>query len=236
MSKRVAIVQSCYVPWKGYFDLINQVDHFLIYDDAEYSKNTWRNRNRIKTANGTQWLTIPVLYSSNSRQRIDDVEVSDARWAHRHWKTIRQNYVRAPHFDGYEAALAEVYLQITERRLSAINRIFIDHLCSLLGITTTISWTSDVFSGDVTGTRRLVELCAAVGADSYLSGPAAQAYLDLAQFEQAGIEVVWMNYDGYPTYPQLHPPFEHAVTTLDLLFSVGSEAPRYMKSFNLQAP
>src|SRR4051812_17926831 len=134
MAKRVAIVQSCYVPWKGYFDLINQVDHFLIYDDAEYSKNTWRNRNRIKTASGTQWLTIPVAYSGRSRQRIDEVQVNDPRWANRHWKSIRQSYAHAPYFDVYEAGLRELYLRIAEPRLSAINRIFIDHLCSLLGI------------------------------------------------------------------------------------------------------
>ena len=82
MAKRVAIVQSCYVPWKGYFDLINQVDHFLLYDDAEYSKNTWRNRNRVKTAGGTQWLTIPVVYSGRSRQRIDEVRVTTTPVAH----------------------------------------------------------------------------------------------------------------------------------------------------------
>jgi WbqC-like protein family len=235
MAKRVAIVQSCYIPWKGYFDLINQVDHFLLYDDAEYSKNTWRNRNRVKTASGTQWLTIPVAYSGRSRQRIDEVQVSDPQWSRRHWKTLRQNYGQAPYFERYAAALEELYLQTAETRLSAINRMFIDHICLLLGITTTISWTSDLRTRGATSTGRLVQLCEAVGADVYLSGPAARVYLDREHFQQAGIEVNWMSYDGYPTYPQLHPPFDHAVTTLDLLFNVGSEAPRYLKSFEQKA-
>jgi WbqC-like protein family len=235
MTKRVAIVQSCYIPWKGYFDLINQVDHFLLYDDAEYSKNTWRNRNRVKTASGTHWLTIPVAYSGRSRQRIDEVRVSDMRWSGRHWKTLRQSYGRAPHFERYAPALEELYLRLDEMRLSVINRRFIEHICLLLGIETTISWTSDLQSEGATSTERLAQLCAAVGADVYLSGPAAQGYLDLDHLERAGIEVAWMNYDDYPTYPQLHPPFDHAVTTLDLLFSVGPEAPHYLKSFERKA-
>ena len=235
MAKRVAIVQSCYIPWKGYFDLINQVDHFLLYDDAEYSKNTWRNRNRVKTATGAQWLTIPVTYSGRSRQRIDEVQVSDERWSHRHWKTIHQSYGRAPYFDSLAADLEDLYLGTTETRLSAINRMFIDHICLLLGITTTISWTSALHTRATTASGRVVQLCEAVGADVYLSGPSARAYLDLEEFERAGIEVDWMDYDGYPTYPQLYPPFDHAVTTLDLLFNVGSEAPRYLKSFDVKA-
>jgi hypothetical protein len=236
MAKRVAIVQSCYVPWKGYFDLINQVDHFLLYDDAEYSKNTWRNRNRVKTSGGTKWLTIPVVYSGRSRQRIDEVQVSDQGWSLRHWKTLQQNYARAPYFDTYAADLEELYLLTRETRLSAINRMFIDHICGLLGITTTLSWASDLYVGPTGGSERVVQLCKAAGADVYLSGPAARAYLDVPQFKEAGIDVDWMSYDDYPTYPQLYPPFEHAVTILDLLFNVGSDAPRYLKSFGQGPP
>src|SRR5260221_10026393 len=125
MPKRCAIVARSYVPWKGYLDLINKVDHFLFYDDAEYTKNTWRNRNRVKTASGTQWLTIPVTYSGHSRQRIEDVHASDLRWSQRHWKTLRQSYARAPYFEPYAGALEELYLRNGETRLSAINRMFI---------------------------------------------------------------------------------------------------------------
>lgn len=223
------MVQSCYIPWKGYFDLIGKVDHFLLYDDAQYSKNTWRNRNRIKTANGTTWLTIPVAYSGRSRQRIDEVRVDDPRWRERHWKTLRQSYGRAPYFDRYAPGLEELYLGSDEERLSAINRTFIEHVCGLLGIETELSWSSEL-EVEGGGTERVVALCRAVGADVYLSGPSARDYLEVEQFAQAGIEVAWMTYEGYPTYPQPHPPFEHAVTILDLLFSVGDDAPQYMKT------
>jgi len=230
LDRRVAIVQSCYIPWKGYFDLLNIVDHFLLYDDAEYSKNSWRNRNRVKTANGTQWLTIPVAYSGRSHQRIDEVTVTDPGWRERHWKTLRQSYARAPHFDGYAPELEKLYLGNGERRLSEINRAFIEHICGLLGIETTLSWTSEL-DVEGSGTERVVALCSAVGASAYVSGPSARDYLDAQQFDRAGIELEWIDYGGYPEYPQPHPPFEHAVTVLDLLFSVGPETPGYMKSF-----
>lgn len=228
--KRVAIVQSCYIPWKGFFDLVNSVDHFLLYDDAEYSKNSWRNRNRIKSAQGTQWLTIPVAYSGRSHQRIDEMRVSDPRWREKHWKSLRQSYARAPHFDRYAPELERLYLDSDEERLSLVNRAFIEHVCGLLGIETELAWTSEL-EVEGTSTERVVALCRAVGADVYLSGPTARDYLDPALFEQAGIELEWMDYGGYPEYPQPYPPFEHAVTVLDLLFSVGPEAAGYMKSF-----
>lgn len=228
-AKRVAIVQSCYIPWKGYFDLINGVDHFLFYDDAEYSKNSWRNRNRIKTANGTQWLTIPVSYSGRSHQRIDEVRVNDPGWRERHWKSLRQSYARAPFFDVYAPALEQLYLS-DDDSLSTINRSFVEHICGLLGIETELSWTSGL-KVEGASTDRVVALCRAVGAGAYVSGPSARDYLDPEQFERAGIKLLWMDYVGYPPYPQPHPPFEHAVTVLDLLFSVGPDAPRYMKSF-----
>jgi len=234
MTKRVAIVQSCYIPWKGYFDLVNEVDHFLLYDDAEYSKNTWRNRNRAKTANGTKWLTIPVAHSGRSKQRIDEVRVSDPRWRERHWKTLRQSYARAPHFERYAPELEELYLRESDELLSVINRRFIEHLCALLGIETTLSSTSEL-PIEGASTERIVALCRAVGADVYLSGPAARGYLELGQFEQAGIQVDWMDYGGYPIYPQLHPPFDHAVSVLDLLFSVGPDAPSHLKSFRARS-
>ncbi len=223
-------MQSCYIPWKGFFDLINSVDLFLFYDDAEYSKNTWRNRNRVKTANGPTWLTIPVAYSGRSHQRIDEVEVSDSGWRERHWKTLSQSYARTPYFDDHSPALEELYVGRTDTRLSLINRTFVEHVCGLLGIDTELGWTSEL---DVEGasTERVVRICDAVGADVYFSGPTARDYLDVAQFDRAGIEVAWMDYSGYPEYSQPHPPFEHAVTVLDLLFCAGPAARDRMKSF-----
>jgi hypothetical protein len=223
-------VQSCYVPWKGYFDLINLVDEFILYDDRQYTRRDWRNRNRIKTPNGPRWLTIPVLVKGRYHQRIDETIVEDPSWASLHWEAIRHNYGRTPYFAEFASLIEQLYLGTTERSLSLINRRFIEAVCKVLTIDTPISWSTDYEAmGD--RSERLVSLCLASGASRYLSGPSAKAYLDHAQFSAHGIEVVFMNYEGYPEYPQLYPPFDHHVTIWDLILSVGERATAFMKSF-----
>ena len=228
MGKTVAIVQSNYIPWKGYFDLMRRSDEFILYDDAQYTRRDWRNRNLIKTAQGLQWLTIPVQTRGQFEQRICDVEVSDPAWGRQHCETLRRNYAKAPFFDSYRERLEPLYRDESLRSLSQINQRFLVAICEMLGIQTRIAWSSDyqLVEGR---TERLVDLCRQAGAKRYLSGPSARAYLDESLFAAAGIEVVYMDYTGYPEYPQSHPPFEHRVTVLDLLFHTGPEAPRYLQ-------
>ena len=229
-SKKVAIVQSCYIPWKGYFDLINLVDEFILYDDRQYTRRDWRNRNRIKTPQGSQWLTIPVEVKGRYEQRIDETQVSDPEWADRHWKTLEHNYRASPHFEDHVETLSSVYRELEDSGLSAINRVLLETICGLLGIETTLSWSTD-YGAHGAKTERLVSLCQASGATGYLSGPSAKEYMDESLFGEADIELEYMDYSGYPEYPQLHPPFEHEVTVLDLLFNAGADAPSFMKSF-----
>jgi len=227
-GKRVAIVQSSYIPWKGYFDLIRAVDEFVLYDDVQFTKRDWRSRNRIKTADGLLWLTVPVAVKGQFTQRIRDAVISDPRWAEKHWRTLKHAYGRAPHFGAYQNALERLYATVPETSLSLVNRHLIDGFCALLGITTRITWSMDYrLEGDRTG--RLVEICKQAGAAEYISGPAARAYMDEQQFIDANVALRWANYDGYPEYPQLHPPFEHAVSVIDLLVHAGPEAGRYLK-------
>jgi hypothetical protein len=234
--KLVAIVQSCYIPWKGYFDLINLVDEFILYDDRQYTRRDWRNRNRIKTPQGSTWLTIPVEVKGRYEQRIDETHISDARWADRHWKTLIHNYAAAPFFDALRDEVQALYTRADSPELSRVNRLFLEELCRMLGIRTRLSWSTD-YEAEGTKTERLVSLCRAAGATDYLSGPSAREYMDEALFADAGIELGYMDYSGYPEYPQLHPPFDHAVTVLDLLFNTGPDAPSFMKSFAArQAP
>jgi WbqC-like protein family len=233
--KTVAIVQSCYIPWKGYFDLINLADEFVLLDDRQYTRRDWRNRNRIKSPQGTQWLTIPVRVKGRYTQRIDETVVDDPDWAKRHWATIQHSYARAPYFERYRSFLSDLYRDAGDPRLSAVNRHFIEALCEELGIFTKLSWSTDY---EVEGDRadRILALCRATGADIYVSGPAARSYLDVASFARSGIEVRFIDYSGYREYPQLNGPFEHEVSVIDLLLSVGPEARRFMKSFDLVAP
>ena len=229
MPKSVAIVQSCYVPWKGYFDLVNSVDEFILYDDRQYTRRDWRNRNRIKTAQGVKWLSIPVKTKGKYAQRIDETEVSDQRWAELHWQTLTHAYARAPYFDLYRETLEVLYRGCGETCLNIVNRRFLEAFCELLGVDTPLAWSTD-YAAEGSKTERLVSLCQAARATSYLSGPNARAYLDEPLFENAGIELRYFDYSGYAEYTQLHPPFEHHVSVIDLLVHTGPAAACYLKS------
>jgi hypothetical protein len=228
VTKKIAIVQSNYIPWKGYFDLIRQVDEFVLFDDVQYTRRDWRNRNRIKTPNGLLWLTIPVEVKGKYYQAIRDTRIADPSWNGRHFESIAHNYSRAPFYRTYREALEELYRGCRETYLSLVNHRFITALCGLLGIRTKISWSSDY--GLAEGkTERLVEVCRQAGATEYISGPAARCYLEPELFEKAGIRLSWMDYSGYREYPQGHGPFEHSVSVIDLLLNCGDQAPLYLE-------
>jgi hypothetical protein len=230
MTKKVAIVQSNYIPWKGYFDLINGVDEFVLYDDAQYTRRDWRNRNLIKTPSGLRWLTIPVDVKGKYHQRIRDTRIADVGWGKRHWSTLAHAYARAAHFGDYRDVLEPLYLGPPQPLLSLTNRAFIDTLCAVLGIRTRITWSWEHPSAEGRS-ERLLMICKSVGARAYVSGPAAKGYLDEALFRAEGIDVQWCDYSGYPEYRQLNGPFEHGVSILDLLFNEGPAAHRFLKTF-----
>ena len=230
MSKTIAVVQSNYIPWRGYFDLINSVDEFVLYDDVQYTIRDWRNRNIIKTQNGPRWLTIPVEVKGKYFQKIKDTVISDTTWGRKHWASIIHNYSRAKYFLIYRELFKDLYLRSEDKLLSQINYRFIIAICQILGIRTTISRSMDYnLVGDKTD--RLVHLCKQAGATAYVSGPSAKAYLDEDVFRNEGIAVAYIDYSGYPEYRQLYPPFEPSVTIIDLIFNEGPSATGYMKSF-----
>ena len=227
--KKVAILQSNYIPWKGYFDMIAAVDEFIIYDDVQFTKNDWRNRNKIKTPNGVQWISIPIRHA-HLDQKINETKITDNRWSDKHWKTLKQNYSRAECFSEYSSTIAETYQQAAEfELLSDVNLLFIRAICKLLNIKTRISLCTDYkMVGD--RVERLVNLCEQLSANVYLSGPAAKSYLDESKFLNSGIAVEWMDYSGYTEYSQLYPPFEHGVSILDLIFNSGKLSRQFMKT------
>lgn len=228
MPKTIAIIQSNYIPWKGYLDIIRRCDEFVLYDEVQYTRNDWRNRNRIKTSDGVRWLSIPVKVKGRYYQRIDEAEIQDAGWAAEHLKTLYHAYRRAACFDAVYPRLAALYERAaSETMLSQVNYLFLRGLCDMLGIQTPLTW-SVQYASSGTKSEKLASICASAGATTYLSGPAAQAYLDPAEFTARGVEVRYMSYEGYPEYPQLYPPFEHAVSVVDLLFNTGDDAPRYL--------
>lgn len=222
----IAIVQSNYIPWKGYLDLIARSDLFVLLDDVQYTRRDWRNRNKIKTPQGLRWLTIPVETKGRYDQLIRDVRIGDRGWARSHWDQIRQVYAKAPCFAQERAWLEPLYRDQAPRLryLHEVNRLFLDALCARLGIGTPLR-TSAEYDLAPGKSDRLLAICEQAGATCYLSGPAARDYLATERFAARGIAVQWMDYGGYPEYDQLHPPFAHGVTALDPILHLGDAAP-----------
>ncbi|HQW23143.1 MAG TPA: WbqC family protein [Bacteroidia bacterium] len=225
--KKIAILQSNYIPWKGYFDIIKQVDEFIFYDDVQYTKNDWRNRNKIKTSSGPLWLTIPVRQETLS-QKINETKVSQDNWAEKHWKSISLNYSKAPFYNLYKERLELFFMEMKSPYLSEINRSAIELLNSFLGIKTALTSSADykLIEGK---NERLIDLILQAGGTHYLSGPSAKDYIREDLFKEAGIEISWMDYSGYIEYPQLFPPFVHAVSVLDLILNTGPDSKEFMK-------
>lgn len=226
--KKIAILQSNYIPWKGYFDMIAAVDEFILYDDMQYTRRDWRNRNQIKTPQGVQWLTVPVRVKGKYDQTIRETEIDGSDWAESHWKSIVQNYRKATYFEEIAAIFEPLYCQRQYTHLSVLNRELIEAICAYLGITTKISnsWDYHLIEGK---SERLANLCAQAGCTEYISGPSAKDYVEENIFNNRGINLTWFDYAGYPEYPQLWGDFTHGVTILDLLFNCGKDAPRYMR-------
>jgi hypothetical protein len=224
--KRVAILQSNYIPWKGYFDIVHDVDLFVFHDDLQYTKNDWRNRNRIKTSSGPAWLTIPV--GTSEHRRICDVALPGTGWARTHWRRIEAAYAAAPHFREYREYFESLYLGRTWTTLSELNQALVTGIAhDLLGLTTRFD-DSRNYALRQTKSARVLELLARTEAEVYVSGPAAKAYISDREFAERGIRVIWKDYLGYPEYPQPHGAFCHEVSILDVLFHTGASAPWYI--------
>jgi len=229
--KKIVVTQSNYIPWKGFFDSINMVDEFILYDDMQFTRRDWRNRNVVKTANGLQWLTIPVEVKGKYFQKIRETRVSDRGWNRHHMAQLKQWYSKSECYRDTVDFVEDLYAHADSDYLSEINFHFLKGICGFLDIRTPIR-----FSGEFTlaegKTERLVDLCRQTGATDYYTGPAAKNYMDENLFSRENITVHYFDYSDYPEYSQLFPPFEHGVTILDLLFNTGRRAKEFMKSFN----
>ncbi len=225
----VVILQPSYIPWRGYFDQIRRADLFIFYDDVQYDKHGWRNRNQIKTKQGRQWLTIPV-HSKGVTEGIPimDVKIDWSKpWAKNHLKALTFAYAKAPHFASFSLWLDAVFSR-RDSHLADFTIWLTIEVARMLGISHTLFMRSSEITGiDGQKTDRLVQILKQVGATNYISGPSARDYIEDEKFDQAGISLEYMQYN-YPEYPQLYPPFDPYITVLDLLFMTGEEAGGYI--------
>jgi WbqC-like protein family len=225
-GKTGVILQPSYIPWRGYFHQIAKADVFIFYDDVKYDKHGWRNRNRIKTPSGSQWLTIPVFSKGVEKNRtpIDQIEINwNQNWNRKHWTALELAYGKAPFFERYAPLISGFY----EGHPTLLAEFTIDttiQLAQALGITSTEFTRSSMLTG-ISGqkTDRLIQILTQLDITHYISGPSAKEYIDTEQFDKAGISLEYMVYD-YPEYDQLYPPFDPQVSVLDLLFMCGPNA------------
>lgn len=223
---RVGMVQSNYIPWRGYFDLIDDCDLFIFYDDVQYTHKDWRNRNRIKTHQGLLWLSVPVIHNRDTLIENALIDYSN-RWVNKHIRSIANAYQKAPYFTNYADDLFDILTSRTET-ISQLNIKLTCWIMSKLDISTLTNMSHEF---DISGNKyeRPLKILRHLGVTSYLTGPAAKPYIDENAFREFGIDLQYKSYD-YQSYPQLHGEFESSVSVIDLLFNCGPDARYYLKS------
>jgi hypothetical protein len=222
---KAAIIQSNYLPWKGYFDIIHDVDVFVFLEDVQYTRRDWRNRNQVKTPGGVKWISVPVLGGIN--QRIYDVKIDYSQdWREKHKQTIHHSYASAPYYNTYKSEIFDIYSKKFET-LSELNIFSIQRISKILGIETKFLNSKEMRT-DGTKDDKLLSVCQIIGADSYLTGPSAKNYIKNDKFLKAKIELNFKDYSGYPEYSQLWGTFDHGVSVIDLIFNCGERSSYYI--------
>ena len=223
---KVIITQSNYIPWKGYFSYMREATHLVLYDDMQYTKRDWRNRNKLISSDGPKWLSIPIDVKGKFHQKINEAQVSDESWGEKHWNFIKNNYGKAKYFFEYEKHFKNLFLENTSSYLSDINLGFIKKIIELLNIEITIL-SSKEFDLKGNRTEKLVNICTDLCASKYFTAPAAKNYIEESLFSIRNIEIEYYNYDGFIKYKQNWDGFSHEVSILDMFFNLGPDTINY---------
>jgi hypothetical protein len=222
---RAAIIQSNYLPWKGYFDIIHDVDTFVFLEDVQYTNRDWRNRNKVKTPGGVKWISVPVLGGID--QKIHEIKIDYSQeWREKHKKTIHHSYASTPYYDSYKTEILDIFSNKFDT-LSELNIFSIKKIARILDIDTQFVNSKELDSAGIKDDK-LISICQLIGADSYISGPAAKNYIHTDKFSIAKIALSYKDYSGYPVYPQLWGNFESAVSIIDVIFNCGEKSSYYI--------
>ena len=227
MSKKVAVIQSNFFPWRGYFKLISSVDEFVFYDSVQYTRRDWRNRNKIKMQNGPAWLTVPVQSKGNYYSKISEIKTLDSDWKRQHLSKIKNAYKPAPYFESVYELIKKIYSGPSVIGLSDFNIKIINEILEYLDINTkTIRLERNT---DTEGkNKKLIEICKLLGASTYVSGTLAQSYIDEKEFQLQGLDVAWFDYGEAKVYKQLWGDFSPNLSIIDLLFNLGRSTKSYL--------
>ena len=226
--RKIAILQPNYIPWKGNFDLINMVDVFVFYDDVQYTVKDWRNRNKIKTPNGELWLSVPVNHKGKRDQLICEALIDTTTdWQSNHFKSIYNNYKKARYFEIYKYLLEDIYLNNKWEKISDLDIFSTKAIAKALGIEVEWFLSSELKQIGEKDGEKVVKICKLLNCNYFINGPSSKPFMNQALFDEAGIELAYMEYN-YPEYQQLYPPFNHYVSALDLIFNCGPDARKYI--------
>ena len=218
------MLQPNYIPWKGVFDLINRVDVFVFYDDVQYTSKDWRNRNKVKTKDGLKWLTVPVVKKGLRHQLIYDTRIDNSfNWQLKHYKTPISSYAKSPFLKDYEWLLEDLYLKKKWDFISEFDIYSTILIADTLGLTADWHKSSDLLETGEKDGEKVLKICQRLGCNHFINGPASREYMNKHLFSKHDVRLSYIDYQ-YPVYPQLHGPFTHQVSILDLLFNCGPKA------------
>ena len=217
----VAVHQPQYLPWLGYFDKIDKADIFVLLDTVQFKKNEWQNRNKIKTGQGWQWLTVPVMYKYP--QSINEVMINNrVNWRHKHRQALLSNYRKGSYYDIVEKMVSEIFSYSWEQ-ISQLNIEVVKKLAGMLGIDTQIYVASELGEFPQDPDERLVAIIKHFGAGTYLAGRGGREYMNLDTYKRNGIVVIFQDFN-HPVYSQLFGNFEPFMSVIDLIFNHGDES------------
>jgi hypothetical protein len=226
-KKKIAIIQSNYLPWIGFFHLLKYSDEFIVLDDVQYTKRDWRNRNLIKSQNGTSWLTVPVQNKGKFKQTISETIVENSAWQHKHWNSIKHAYSKAPFYKEVASWLEPIYTSEEHKFLSEVNLKLLKAINLYLDIKTPLVNSTD-FTTPNEKNERLVSLVKQLKGNIYVSGPSAKNYIDEHLFTKNGITIEWFKYPNYPCYKQLWGDFSFPISIIDTLFNCGTSTKSFL--------
>jgi hypothetical protein len=225
----VAVHQPQYLPWIGYFDKMRRADVFCYLNDVQYKKNEWQNRNRIKTAQDWQWLTVPVRY--RFPEKINEVRINNTiPWSKKHLQALKTNYNRAPYFKAYISIFEDIFSREWEF-VSELNIHLIERLKETLQMQAKTTTVSSELTLREEPTDRLIDICKALGADTYLAGQGGADYMDVTRFAENGLKVIIQEFK-HPVYPQLFKDFKSHLSIVDMLFNCGPESMNVIRESN----
>ncbi|MBN2569182.1 MAG: WbqC family protein [Deltaproteobacteria bacterium] len=219
--------QPVYLPWLGLFHKISLAHAFVSFNQVQYLQKDWNNRNKIKTAQGDIWLTVPVLAAGHREKILTDIEINNSLpWQRKHWKSILLNYKKAPFFEEYVSFFEDVYLKKEWQYLVDLNDYMLRWFLKTLGIDVEFV---DARDKDFQGSKNalVLDMCVKMGAEKYIFGILGKDYADRIPFEKKGIKIYFQDYK-HPTYPQLHGEFISHLSVIDLLFNCGPDSRRIL--------